>query len=115
MINGTGVDYPTLELGGKAYTVKFSRGILYRMGKLGVVFNPRVANNQVTMSFTAVVDVMHAVIGFEGTHEDLAELVYDKRGDCVSALMVAWGKAFPPTPQAQAPAEKPQEPLLTKQ
>ena len=42
MINGTGVDYPTIELGGKTYTVKFSRGMLYRMHKQGVVFAPQV-------------------------------------------------------------------------
>ena len=115
MINGTGVDYPTIELGGKTYTVKFSRGMLYRMHKQGVVFAPQVKAGQVLMQFAPLVDVLHLAIGFDGTHEELAELVYDKRNDAVSALMVAWGKAFPPTPQAQAPAEAKPEPNLTKQ
>ncbi len=95
-LNGTGVDYPTIELGGTKYTVKFSRGMLYRMGKQGVNFAPQFANNAVSMPFAQVVDVLHIATGFAGTHEELAELVFDKRNEAVTALMSAWGKAFPP-------------------
>ena len=97
MINGTGVDYPTIELGGKTYTVKFSRGMLYRMGKLGVVFAPKLDAGRITMDFAQIVDLAHLATGFKGTHDELAELLYDKRNDALTALMAAWGKAFPPS------------------
>jgi hypothetical protein len=112
MTNGSGVDYPTIELGGKTYTVKFSRGLLYRMSKLGVVFAPQVVPNPndpskklIQMSFVQIVDVLHVAIGFEGTHEELAELVFEHRPQVIDALMAAWGKAFPPAPLPQVPAE----------
>lgn len=109
--NGTGVQYPTLTLDGVTYTVKFSRGLLYRMEKLGVKFAPTFPKDDtgkplgVSMSISNLVDVLHIAIGYPGTHEELAEAVYEQRNDAVTALVVAWGKAFPPRPQPQAPAE----------
>ena len=35
-MENTGVDYPTIELGGKMYTVKFTRGLLYQLDKQGI-------------------------------------------------------------------------------
>lgn len=104
--NGTGVQYPTIELGGQTYTVKFSRAMLYRLGKAGVKFSPQFKAPEgdkpggIQMDFAQVVDVLHLAIGFQGTHDDLAELVFDKRNEAVSAIMLAWGKAFP-SPQIQ--------------
>ena len=95
--NGTGVEYPTIELGGVNYTVKFSRGMLYRMGKQGVSFSPKFpGEGKVSMDFSQIVDLLCLATGFPGTHEDMAELVYEKRNEAVAALMAAWGKAFPP-------------------
>jgi hypothetical protein len=94
--NGTGVEYPTIELGGKVYTVKFSRKMLYRMGKQNVSFSPTFSSGSVSMPFAQVVDVLHLATEFPGTQDDLAELVFDKRNEAVTALMGAWGKAFPP-------------------
>jgi hypothetical protein len=34
-MEGTGIEYPTIEIAGKRYTVKFSRGALYRLDKAG--------------------------------------------------------------------------------
>ena len=101
---GSGQEYPTLEIGGVKYTVKFSRGLLYRMGKAGVVFAPQVINQgtAVTMPFHQLVDVLTMAISWPGDNESLAELVYPIRGDAVAALMQAWGKAFPaPRPTLQ--------------
>jgi hypothetical protein len=101
--NGTGVVYPTIELGGTAYTVRFSRGSLYRMQKLGVAFAPKIqpipdqpGMIRRTMTFSEVVDVMHIGINFPGTAEQLAELVTnDKVQEAFDKIMEAWGKAFP--------------------
>lgn len=104
--NGTGVEYPTIELGGQQYTVRFSRAMIYRMGKAGVSFAPKVDGQNIKMDFAQVVDVLHLAIGFQGTQDELAELVYDKRGEAITVLLQAWGKAFPsPQPvKLQEPA-----------
>lgn len=114
--NGTGVEYPKLTLDGVAYEVKFTRAMLYRMEKLGVKFAPTFKNENgkatVAMSLANLVDVLHVATGYRGTHEELAEAVFDQRNAAVDALMVAWGKAFPPPPQPQAAAEaNPASPL----
>lgn len=116
--NGTGVQYPTITLDGVTYTVKFSRALLYRMEKMGVKFAPTFPTDEhgkpagVAMSLANLVDVLHVAIGYRGTHEELAEAVYEQRNDAVTALVVAWGKAFPPRQQPQAAAEaSPASPL----
>lgn len=106
--NGTGIQYPEIELGGKRYTVKFTRGMLYRMGKLGVKFQPELVGGeqkQIRMDFTNLVDVLHVAIEFPGTHEELAELLYDKRNDAVTALVEAWAKMLPPATPATPAAD----------
>ncbi len=104
MFPTTGIDYPTIELGGKIYTVKFSRAILYRMGKAGIELQPKPSPipGMVQLGFSNLVDVLHAATGFEGTPEQLAELVYEKRNEASTAIFTAWGKAFP-LPQQVAP------------
>ena len=117
--NGSGIDFPTIELNGKTYTVKFSRAMLYRMNKLGVVFAPQIVasptdpgKKAVQMTFMQIVDVLHLATGYEGSHEELAEAVFDKRPEAIDKLMAAWGKAFPsPQVQLREPAGQPEAPL----
>ncbi len=105
LTNGTGVIYPTLELGGKIYTVKFTRGgILYRLSKSGTnLADLRAGSNK---SFATLCDVLHAAIfpEFTGDAEDLAELLMTegKAGEAGLAISEALKKVFPPTPAAQA-------------
>jgi hypothetical protein len=115
-VNGSGLEEnPILEIEGKKYVVKFTRRLLYRMGKAGVNFAPQMVPQgggraAVTMPFTMVVDVLHMAIGYPGTTEDLAEAIYDIRNKAVDALMVAWGKAFPaPLPTLPETPADPQE------
>ena len=118
LTNGTGVQYPTIVLGDKTYTIKFGRAMLYRMDKLGVKFLPTIippAGDRpgvVNMNFSQIVDVMHIAIGFQGTHEELAELVYEQRNEAVTALMVAWGKAFPPKTPVLTAETQPAQPEI---
>jgi len=112
VLNGTGITYPEIELGGKKYTVKFTRGMIYRMGKAGVSFSPRLTGSPdaqlITMEFSQLIDVLHLAIDFPGTHEELAELAYDKRGELVTALVTAWSKIMLPTLPIPDPAANPE-------
>ncbi len=104
----TGVDYPELDLGGTKYAVKFTRAAIYRLEKAGIVFNPtfiRDAAGKATgasTQFSNIVDVLHIVIKFEGTHDELAEFVYDRRDEISGVLIGAWGKVVLPSLQTRA-------------
>lgn len=105
-LNGTGVKYPTIKVGDAEYEVKFTRGVLYRLEKAGVIFNPRFTNGGKTwtLSFSNVVDVLHACIDFNGTHEQLAELIFDTRDVAANILMEAWGNLMLPSTKRRAAA-----------
>lgn len=92
-MNGSGVEYPKVELGGVTYEVKFTRGLIYRMDKAGISFTPRFLNQgkQVQLSFSNLIDVLRMAISFPGTAEELAELAYDKRNEITTALVNGWG------------------------
>lgn len=105
-MNGTGITYPEIELGGKKYVVKFTRGLIYRMGKAGIDFRPVVTQGSITVPFSTLVDVLHMAITFEGTPEDLAEVLYDKRNEAMTALIGAWAKMLPPVRLAPEPGAK---------
>lgn len=100
--NATGIEYPTLELGGKLYTVKFTRGgLMYRLNKAGT----SLAALGSERSFSAYIDILHAALfgQYDGTPEDLAEIVMaeEKLPQLADAVNNAIKKAFPPS---QAPA-----------
>ncbi len=94
-----GVEYPTIELGGRKYTIYFTRGtMLYRLSKNGTGFEDFVG----AKGFGATIDILHAVIsdqGFVGGPEVLAELVTkEKKYQEVRLVIVeAAKKVFPPT------------------
>ncbi len=100
--NGTGIIYPTVELGGRLYQVKFTRGgIMYRLSKAGV----DLAMLGTTKGFATMIDTLHAALfgQYLGDAESLAELVLaeDKSVQVADAVTEALKKAFPPT---QTPA-----------
>jgi|GEM_PF-4151630 len=92
-----GVDYPTIELGGAPYTIKFTRAMFYRMGKAGIQFNPVFNGNTAKIDFHVLVDVMKLAIGFTGSADDLAELLFDKRDEALRLLVDAWGNLVLPS------------------
>lgn len=99
----SGIEYPTLELGGVTYTLKFTRGaLLYNASKSGVDFGaigPR--------SFAALVDGLCLILAgqFTGTPQDMSNIIVacenpaDKIKECRAALDAAWGKASPSSQQ----------------
>ena len=93
--NGSGVEYPTIELGGKTYTVKFTGYAQYRLQKAGITFAPafRDGGKSYSIGLTSLVDVLAVCINWKGSTEDLANLVYPKakRDEVGQALMAAWG------------------------
>ena len=112
-INGTGVEYPTIELGGKVYTVRFTRGgILYRLNKNGI----NLAELGGARSFSTLIDVFHAALHgqYAGTPEDLAELVVsEEKAQAVdTAVAEALKKVFPPTQTAAVAAVEPAAPAV---
>lgn len=103
-MENTGVEFPTIELGGKTYTVKFSRGLLYQLDKQGIKFNPQFTRDQASCGLSPLVDTLKLAIGFEGTADELTELVYDKRDEALTALVNGWGKVVLPSLQAKIAA-----------
>ena len=93
----TGVDYPEIELGGQKYPIKFTRGTLYRLSKAGIHFNPVFAKGGYSLDISNLIDTLHMVIQFAGTHEELTELVYDQRWHVSAVLVEAWGKVVLPS------------------
>ena len=104
-LNGTGIEYPTITIGGKVYTVKLTRAALYRLGKAGIKINFQTAGDKALFDFSNLVDIFHLVCGFAGTHEELAELLFDQRNEFATVLMAALGKIKPLSPiKLQEPA-----------
>lgn len=107
---GSGQEYPILKIGEQTYTVKFTRGMLYRMNKASIQFLPTFApgGQAATLQLGQLIDTLHMAINFQGTHEDLAELVFDRRDEVAVLLIDAWGKVILPSLQARIPqtAEK---------
>jgi hypothetical protein len=120
-MEGSGVDYPTIEIEGQQYTLKFSRGAMYLLDKQGVDFRrlgrelqmwlPRKevpGSGQVHLS--GLVDVIHACLAeqFPGvTAARFADMLlpiglqgvdYQNRvGALAIAVIQALGKAWPPS------------------
>lgn len=97
--NGTGAVYPTLELGGVTYALKFTRySLLYRLSRRGIQIADRY---DPVKGLAALFDIVHAIISdqFKGTAEDLATLAGEenKIAACRLALDEALVKVFPPT------------------
>jgi len=104
----TGMDYPTLTLAGVTYTIRLTRGALYRLGKAGIEITPRFNQNGVAFSFFNLVDIFHAVSGFQGTPEEAAEVLYDHRNEFANILIASLGKLSPrPTLTQEAGAAEP--------
>jgi len=116
--NGTGVVYPTIELGGVTYELRITRGaLLYRISKNQIDMNDLGQDSDPRKRVAAVFDVLHAIVAgkFQGSIEDLADLVITegKMKDAATAVLLAVGKVFPPaepaTPAVEATPEKPTE------
>lgn len=108
MTEDTGIIYPTIELGGTTYTVKFTRGgLLYRLEKSGTA----IADCLNLASFAKAIDLLHAALWgqFKGTAEDLAEIVLNEGKIAAVSLVLteALKKVSPPTQSAAAVAEAP--------
>ena len=105
---GTGVEYPTVELGGKTYEIKFTRALIYRLDKAGINFAPTMtrqgAVTHTACAFGTIIDTLKMAISFDGTAEDLAELAFDKRDEILDALVAGLGKVVLPSLQARAAA-----------
>lgn len=98
--NGSGIVYPTITLGGVQYVVKFTRGgMLYRLSKSNVSISDVMGSG--ARSFAANIDMLHAALfgQFNGTAEDLAELVLTegKILEAGEAVIEALKKVSPPT------------------
>jgi hypothetical protein len=116
--NGTGVVYPTIELGGVTYELRITRGaLLYRISKNQVDMNDLGKDADPRKRVAAVFDVLHAIIAdkFQGSVEDLADVVIaeGKMKEATVGVLGAVGKVFPPaepaTPAVEATPEKPTE------
>ena len=96
--NGTGIDYPTIDLGGKTYTIKYTRAAVYDLSKAGVNLQGK------QIPFHQIVDAMHILIEFPGTQRELAELLHGRVQEAWDKMNIAAGKIMPPIVKLQEPA-----------
>jgi hypothetical protein len=105
----TGQSYPTVILDGVTYEVKFTRGLLYKLEKSGITFNPKMTRTGEAISssclFSTIVDVLRLAIDYQGTAEELAELAFDQRDSILEILVAGWGKVMLPSLQARVAAK----------
>jgi hypothetical protein len=94
-LNGSGIEYPKIELGGVVHAVKFTEYAQYKMSKLGIAFAPEFLNEgkQYRIGFSNLVDVLALCIDWKGSTEELCRLAYPKakRDEIGQVLMAAWG------------------------
>ena len=93
----TGNEYPTIELGGVVYTLKFRRGdFAFRLSDKGVNMFDRL---DPIKNLAANVKILHMLLvpQFPGSHEDLAEILIEEKKVVAAAqiINVAVGKVFP--------------------
>lgn len=108
----TGVDYPTIELGGKTYAIKWTRAAAYDLSLAGVNLGGVVsAPGKLSIPFHQVVDGLYILIGFEGTKHELAELVHGKTQEAYDKMILSAGKIAPSkTAKLQESAADTQQP-----
>jgi hypothetical protein len=119
---GSGIEYPTLIIEGRAYVVKFGRAAMYRLDKQG--FDLRTLPTQIngwfpkldefgkeipgSVRYSVLIDVLHAAVGdqLRCTTEELAEMVGPERTPEVAmALIQSLSKMQPSAkPTLQEPA-----------
>lgn len=97
-------EFPSIELGGKTYQLKFTRGALFRLDDAGISFNPAFTPAGYSIKLANLIRTLHIVIGFAGTHEELAELAFDRRNEIGALLVQAWGKVLLPSLQLRTSA-----------
>jgi|SRR5215831_4986972 len=61
-MEGSGIQYPTIEIAGKTYTVKFSRAAFYRLGKAGFDLRQFAPLKDGLIAFSILFDLLHAAI-----------------------------------------------------
>ena len=98
------VEYPKITLGGTEYEVKFTRGLLYRLEKAGIVFTPAIKNRGASCGLVVLMETLHMAIGFKGTVEELTEIAFDQRDEVLTVLVDGWGKVMLPSLQTRAAA-----------
>ena len=111
--NGSGLQFPTLDLGGKTYIVKFTRGgLLYRLNKAGANLGDLGGPKSLAM----YIDLLHAALWdqYDGAPDQLADLIFseDKMSLVGEVVNEALKKVFPPPTPAAAPADQPAAPQL---
>ncbi|MGC2152632.1 MAG: hypothetical protein WA618_11350 [Terriglobales bacterium] len=99
----TGVEYPTITLGGVKYLLRFTRGaLLFRLSEMGVRLADR---TDPIKSVATITKILSACLEprFAGTFEELTELLLEegKMREAGVVINDALGKVFPPT---QVPA-----------
>jgi hypothetical protein len=92
--NRVAEEFPMIELGGKAYSIKVTLAGLYRAEKAGINPNGRPERGQTVFSMPQIVDLCHFFCGFPGTHDQLAELVYHKRNEFADKFIVALNRCL---------------------
>ena len=96
--NGTGIEYPTIKLGEKVYTIKWTPITEYDLSAAGVNMQgiPNPHNPQkITIPFHTVIDALHILANFGGTKYELAELVSGRTQEAWDKIIASRGKATP--------------------
>ncbi len=104
-MESTGITYPTIEIGGKSYEIKFTGATLFTLQENGIQFAPRFEPNQNPADtkwrceFNNLIKTLKVCIGWRFEIDTLANLVFPIRDEAFTKLMEAWGNLMLPSIQ----------------
>lgn len=106
MKNETGIEYPTMEIGGTVYTLRWTPAVAYEASVAGVslVGLPTGVPGKLSIPFHQVVDSMAILIGWQGTKHELADHIHGRTQEAYDKIVVSMGKAAPSKNPLQTPA-----------
>jgi hypothetical protein len=91
----TGVDYPTIDLGGKEYEVKYTKAAAYKLSVAGVDLSSVQRGDRNIVPFHQIVNGILILTAFPGTTDELAEILFDRQQEALNKITVAASKILP--------------------
>jgi hypothetical protein len=107
----TGVDYPTIDLGGKEYAVKYTKAAAYELSVAGVDLSSVARGGRNIVPFHQIVNAVQILTGYPGTPMELAEVLFDRQQEALNKITVAASKILPAIKvKLQEPSAQDQQP-----
>lgn len=103
--NGSGIQYPTIDIDGVVFEIKWTRESSYDLSLAGInIAGPSVP-------FHMVVQALHSLIGYPGTARQLSTHLIGRSQEAYNKILEASGKVLPSGKKAAAATAKDPSPV----